>query len=162
MNMMATRIDDVENLANNLGFPRVLNRKGKRIGIGQEMPSVTILVQSELNEESLYRLLSAMVHDYLWALQQKSYHQVNNDNYRFINGSDSNLKIHASEKYLDFNLIVFLCHKAVINFAKPVWCQCQLFGWEQEHLKVLFANAFNSLGIRDDNKFWKSSNIKTG
>ena len=159
---ITTRIDDVEHVALNLGFPKVLNKKNKRIGIGQEMPFITTLVQSELDEESLYRLLSAVIHAHPWALQQLSFRRINNDNYQFVDGSDNDVKIHVLEKNLEFTSVAFLCHEAVINFIKPVWYQCQLLGWDQEDMKSFFESTFNSLGLQDEKRFWRNSDIKSG
>ncbi len=62
------RIDQVEDVALGLGFSRVENQRGERIGIAQQMPSITELVNQNLGEEETYRLLSAVAHAHPWAL----------------------------------------------------------------------------------------------
>ena len=151
---ITSRIDEVEQVALKLGFSRILDKNSKRIGIGQEMPNITSLVQVELDEESLYRILSAIAHAHPWALQQLSFRQINNDNFNFVDGSEDNAKVHTYEKNLDLPFVIFLCHKAVINFTKPVWYQCKLLGWDQKELKEYFETTFASLGIKDEKKFW--------
>ena len=67
------RVDEVEEKALEIGFERVLDKNGKRIGIAMQMPSTTQLVNEILREESSYRLLSAIAHAHPWALQQMSF-----------------------------------------------------------------------------------------
>ena len=71
----SSRIDDVETLALSLGFSRVQDVNGRRIGIGQQLPKMTDLIGSVLHEESTYRLLSAFTHAHSWAIQQLSFNQ---------------------------------------------------------------------------------------
>jgi hypothetical protein len=141
------RIDEVVNITNNLGYPIVKDLRGGITAL--KMPDITTLVITELNEESLYRLSSAMIHDHAWALQQLSFRKVGGDNFQFVDCSESNEKIHALERYLDFDTVTFICKKAVKIFYKPVWYQCQLFGWEYNQLVILFENALNSLSSGD-------------
>ena len=54
------RINEVEQIGLELGFNKVVNKKGKRTGLGQEMPAITEIVIKMLNKELDYRLLSGM------------------------------------------------------------------------------------------------------
>ena len=49
--------------------PPIVNKKGKRLGIGQKMPSATEVVKLMLDEEEMYRLLSAVTHGHDWAIR---------------------------------------------------------------------------------------------
>ena len=69
----AQRIDQVEGVALGLGFSKVENQRKERIGIAQQMPSITDLVNETLGEEETYRLLSAVAHAHSWALQQTKF-----------------------------------------------------------------------------------------
>ena len=63
------RSDEVEQVALKLGYPPIVNKKGKQLGIGQKMPSATEVVKLMLDEEEMYRLLSAVTHGHGWAIR---------------------------------------------------------------------------------------------
>jgi len=128
------RIDKVEQDALQLGFPRVANGKGKRIGIAQQMPSITRIVKIALDEETTYRLLSAMVHAHHWAVQKLSFCRVDE-------GATS-----LVEKNLEPESVAFLCVKVAHAFANPLRLKLQLFGWPAESIESILASAFVSLG----------------
>jgi hypothetical protein len=128
------RIDEVEQDAQELGFPRVTNKKGRRIGIAQQMPPITRIVKIALDEEDTYRLLSAMVHAHHWAVQQLSFRQVD--------GGITSLV----EKHLEPVSVAFLCVKVAYAFANPLWLKLQLFGWPTESIESILDSTFASLG----------------
>jgi hypothetical protein len=64
---LINRIAEVERNALGLGYPLIVNGKGKRIGIAQQMPSITDIIKVTLAEEATYRLMSAMAHGHMWA-----------------------------------------------------------------------------------------------
>ena len=70
------RSDEVEQVALKLGYPPIVNKKGKRLGIGQKMPSATEVVGLMLDEEEMYRLLSAVTHGHGWAIRKLSFSPV--------------------------------------------------------------------------------------
>jgi hypothetical protein len=139
------RISVVEDAALKLGFPQIQNRRGKRIGIAQQMPSTTQLVDEVLGEEATYRLLSAIAHAHHWALQKSSF--------RKIDSKDD----HIFEKNLEPVAAAFLCIKAADSFSKPVWRKCQLFGWDIKRLEGIFSSTYNSLGVNPTGRFWEQS-----
>jgi hypothetical protein len=150
-------IIDVESVALRLGFPKLVNRKGKRSGIGQLMPSVTELVNQELNEEAFYRLTSAMAHAHNWALLQLSFRRVSAESLQFVENTSDNVVVHPLEKNLEPISVAFLCYKAAVNFVKPIWYKCQLFGWNHIQLENLFDAVFNSMGIQETQRCWKDN-----
>ena len=62
------RSDEVEQVALKLGYPPIVDKKGKRLGIGQK-PSATEVVKLMLDKEEMYRLLSAVTHGQGWAIR---------------------------------------------------------------------------------------------
>jgi hypothetical protein len=142
------RIDEVERVALGLGFSREKNRKGKRIGIAQQMPNITDIVAQTLDEEAVYRMLSAMAHAHHWALQQLSFQRVEDGNAYGIEGNADGGSVHLTEKNLEPISIAFLCNKAANTFAKPIWYKCQLFGWDIEYLRGILDSAFTGLGLQ--------------
>lgn len=130
------RIDDVERKALGLGFSRVENRRGERIGIAQRMPSITDVVSFTLEEEFAYRLLSAMAHAHPWALQQLSFRRVDDD---------TDIKLTKSVEPV---VIAYLCEKSARAFSKSIWHKAQLFGWDMERLGNILDATFDNLGVR--------------
>lgn len=140
------RIDEVENEALALGYPRVLSTKNpKRIGIGKQMPARTTLVEMILGDTAPYRLLSAQVHAHPWALQQMSFRQPSSDVTNYF------------EKHLDFDLIAYLCQINVTSFSKALWYKTLLFGWDDKYLENIFKSVFDQLRIPPKNRFWIES-----
>jgi len=67
-----SRLGDIAAVATSLGYKPILDKGGRRVGAGQQMPSVTDLIGTILDEEAHYRLLSAVAHGHHWALQELS------------------------------------------------------------------------------------------
>ena len=65
------RIDEVDHDALKIGFAPIVNKNGKRTGIGESMPSATGVIKLMLDEEFMYRLLSAVTHGHNWALMDR-------------------------------------------------------------------------------------------
>lgn len=146
-----SRIDDIEKLALNLGFLRIEDAKGRRIGIGQQFPKVTDLIGSVLNEEAIYRLLSAFTRAHFWAIQQLSFSKSQE-----INPEDTVFTHNTTyfEKALQPEAVVFLCHKAAYAFARPIWYKAQLYGYELPEFIKMLNNVFDSLRFSTTSRFW--------
>jgi hypothetical protein len=134
------RIDEVEQVAMELGFDKVVDRNGKRIGVGQEMLSITEIVIRMLNKELDYRLLSGMVHAHPWALQ----------NFGFIKGQDNqaifeNVKGAYFEKHLSFDSIFFLCTNCVTSLFQALLTNFNLFGWDAKPLAMVEGDAIKKI-----------------
>lgn len=141
------RIVEVEGVALGIGCPQMLDKKGRRTGATQKMPSVTEIIKISLNEEADYRMLSAIAHGHLWAIQQLSFSPVKNEDD----------KTGTFEKNLEPDSASYLCLKAVRVFARPVWYKSQLFGFDSKRLAEIFDSAFDNLGVNEDNcRFWKA------
>jgi hypothetical protein len=148
------RIEDAEQDALNLGYPKVLDRYGKRIGIGQVMPSVTDIIRDMLDEEATYRLLSAIAHGHHWALSQLGFRLINDNEGENTNWTAVNKSTHLLEKHIEPNSVSYLGLIAVTAFSKSFWCMCQLFGWWNEQSASIFDRLYDSLKIRADLRCW--------
>jgi hypothetical protein len=135
------RIAEVERDALRLGYPSIVNGKGKRNGIAQRMPSITDIINATLNEEATYRLMSAMAHGHMWAYRHLGFKLVDLDGEPTL------------EKHLEPFLVQYLCVKTANTFAKPVWQKGRLFGWDMKEIKAVFATAFADLRSRWDEPF---------
>lgn len=120
------RIAEVEQTALAVGFERLIDRKGKRTGIGQVMPSITAVVGETLDEEAAYRLSSAVTHAHNWALQQLSY--------RVVQASDTPTGLKLLQKVAHPMCFQYLTDRAMKSFTTAVQCKTQLYGWNQELL----------------------------
>jgi hypothetical protein len=150
------RITRAEGVALELGFPKLVDKKGKRIGIGLPMPSSTEIIKTTLNEEGVYRILSAAIHGHLWALQQLSYRRMDEASIRLGGNNKTSAEVHLFEKHLEPFQVVFLCLKASNAFTKAVWYMCQVFGWDLVGLGNILDTAFDIMRVGDDNRFWRN------
>jgi hypothetical protein len=155
------RIDDVEQDALNLGYPKVMDKQGKkRIGIGQSMPSATALVKEVLDKEFEYRLLSAVAHGHQWALIRLGLRLVDQQTIGPNNVSEipqwSAVAQTAGllEQHIRPNDVIYLSVTAATAFTKPFWYACQLFGWDTEGAKNLLERNYKRLYIAEDRRFW--------
>jgi len=148
-----SRIDYVEQLALELGYPKIENDV-KRTGIGQIMPSITEIVKQELDQEAAYRLSSAMIHVHSWAITQLSFKTLE-EAAMVVNGEDGNsFSITALEKHMDPRSVIYLSQNAVIGFTRPIWCHCLLFGWNMDILRNIFNENFDAMNIGENKRFW--------
>jgi hypothetical protein len=149
------RIDQVERDALSLGYRQVRDKNGKRVGIGQKMPSITDVIRDMLDDEGAYRLLSAMAHGHHWALQQLGFRVVNDPK-----GLDdwTNLKssTHLLEKHGDANSVAYLGLTAVRAFTRSFWYMCRFFGWQPKEAEKLLDGLYDNLRIRNELRFWKT------
>lgn len=137
-------IEEIEAMAESLGFAKLRNDKGKRIGIGQVMPSVTEIIRDNLNEEANYRLYSAMAHAHHWAYSQLSFRKTGDTDF------EEN-KAFLMEKYLSLEAVWWLCGNVTRYFAQPTKCRCELYGWDLKQMNIIIDNVFAGIGIRPQN-----------
>jgi hypothetical protein len=138
------RIEEIELIAEGLGFSKLRNRKDERTGIGQVMPSVTEIIRDTLNEESYYRLYSAMAHSHHWAYSQLSYRVVEE---LALQKSDTVLV----EKHLSLELLWWLCVKVAHYFSQPIKYKCELYGFDLESMDTIISDVFKGIGVRPKN-----------
>jgi hypothetical protein len=135
------RIEEIELVAEELGFPKLRNRKDERIGIGQVMPNVTEIISKTLNEESYFRLYSAMAHSHHWAYTQLSYRKVDEMTLQ----EDNTILV---EKHLSVELVWWLCVKVAHYFSQPIKYKCELYGFDLVSMDTIIGNAFKGIGVR--------------
>ncbi len=150
--VVAKRIDEVERIAIQMGYPRVKDSNGRRIGIAQKMPSATELIRLMLDDEAMYRLLSAVAHGHSWAIIQLGFEPVAEDS----GGLDAGgVPVRQFQRALDVNRIAYLGVGAARALAIPVWHQCCYFGWDRERLSPALDSVFDALGAAEAIRFWK-------
>jgi hypothetical protein len=151
---VTARIDAVEQIALNLGYNRIADRNGKRIGVGQVMPSVTEIVRDVFDEEATYRLLSAMAHGHHWALTQLGFRLVD-EGEQNSGGWSIPDTTRILEKNLDPNLAGYICLKALVAFSKSFWCMSRYCGWWNDRTETIFDQACDRMNLRPEFRCWK-------
>ncbi|HMP39233.1 MAG TPA: hypothetical protein PKA05_02540, partial [Roseiflexaceae bacterium] len=132
---MNNRIDEVERDALELGFPQIVNRTGTRIGIAQQMPTITDVIEITLNEEATYRIMSAMAHGHIWAYRHLGFKLVDDEGELTL------------EKHLEPFLVQYLCLQAVQALSKPVLLKGNLLGWDIRNIDSIFVSALADLRV---------------
>lgn len=151
---VCTQLDSLEQMAINLGFSKIANKKGERIGIGQRSPGITNLISLVLGEEANYRLLSAIAHGHYWAILQLSFLPSES---RISNDLEQTFDSVSFEKQLLPEAIAFMCRLAAYVFSRPIWYQAFLYGIELNQFRIMFNRVFDSLRDSDSTKFWNDS-----
>jgi hypothetical protein len=144
------RIDAVEQDVLNLGYPRVLDRNGKRIGFCQQMPSTTDMIDTVLNEGKNYRMLSAIAHGHHWAINGLCYKPVVGDT------DFGGVPAKVFEKTDNLTGIVLLGLCAMKALARPLWNQCHYFGWDSLRLEESLEKVADILQAAPAVRFWRS------
>lgn len=136
------RIDEVEAKARSLGYPVVVNNKGKRNGIGQQMPQTTSLIGHVLGEEEFYRILSAMAHGHNFALIRLGFF-----------APDAS-KPTLLKKGMNSDAAGILLATSADIVAKPIWARSVLLGHDTGRLGSLLLARYREIGLADSRHFW--------
>jgi hypothetical protein len=154
LDALEQRIDAVEQTAIALGYPRIHNSKGKRMGIGQRMPGATEIIKLVLDEEEMYRLLSAVAHGHSWAIMQLGFKPVN----VAADAADiAGIGVKCFEKQVFVNGMAYLGLGAAKAFAKALWHLWSYMGWDRASLTVLLDSVFDQLQAKACARFWRST-----
>ena len=145
------RSDEVAQDALKLGFDPIFNKKGKRTGIGERMPSATEVIKLMLDEEFMYRFFSAIAHGQSWALRPIILGFVPEGNP--IQGIGEG-HVTMFEKIVNVDCLALFGVTMTSAFAKPVWHQCNYAGWDKERLIGVLDSTFDKLGAAPTERFW--------
>ena len=146
------RIDDVEQVALSIGYAPVVNSKGKRIGIGQQMPSATEVIELMLNGEKTYRLLSAVAHGHQWAIRKLAFKPAGTEEGKL---HAMGVPIQGFEKTVNIEFLAHFGLFAAVALAKPLWYQCRYYAWDEPRLTALLDGTFDKLQAAQSARFWR-------
>ena len=150
------RLDHIVAVANTLGYAPVNDRRGRVCGAGRHMPSVTDLVGEMLQEEVLYRLLSAVAHGHHWAIHQLSFTKAPQfDTVSAISGT----KLTGLTKGANIDSMALLILVAASTFARAVWYKALYLGWDRDLLRTLLEERFDRLGAADHLRCWRIDSV---
>jgi hypothetical protein len=141
------RMNKVENDAVSLGYPKLIDKKGKTNGIAKQMPTITELINTTLDRESEYRMLSGVAHGHHWAIHQTGF--------KVIDAPGSGGSEKALEKSVNPDFVLFAACVAVTSFAKLNWNLWRLYGWNLNELETLLEKTFDELHYTAAIRFWK-------
>ncbi|MFA4873682.1 MAG: hypothetical protein WC659_07200 [Patescibacteria group bacterium] len=142
------RIDDIEALALNLGFSKVLDRNGKRIGIGQQKPKITELVGNQFDFGKLYPVFSSIAHCDSIIVSQIATSTIGNY------GSEGIIKQRAVPRKIQQDLLA----NAVAIYTRGVWMHVVQFGYDVAQTTVILEKYFDEIMLADNNeiRFWRT------
>jgi len=146
---LTKRLGELEELASTLGYPPVVDRKGKRIGAGTKVPPATELAQALLGEGGMYRLLSAVAHGHFWAIQQLSFELLPEDP-----AAAHTAGYRAMTKVVKPAGLLYLSLGAATAFGRACWNLSRYSGWDRDRIIRILATAFDRLGASEKARFW--------
>ena len=142
----------LENDAAALGITAVTDRKGKRIGIGEKMPAATEIIKLMLDEECAYRLLSAMAHGHVRAIQQVGFRTTAGP----MVTSSQGVQVTAMEKSSgSVQGYAFLVLRAAKSLALPLWNRTLYLGWDKGRLAAILESVYDEFSAQTSIRFWR-------
>ena len=134
------RIDEVGQDARETGYAPIA-----------KMPSATDVIKLMLDEESMYRLLSAVTHGHNWALMALGLTCApEGDPSPDVGG----VSVAMFEKTVNVTNLALSGLTMARAFAKPVWDQCNYAGWDKERLIGVLDSTFDELLAKPTERFW--------
>lgn len=147
------RIEKVEADAMALGFPKMVDGRGSRIGIGRLMPSKTDLIDEVFKKAETYRLLSALAHGHDWAIQAMSFRVVPDMK---VEPAGDGVHLNVIEKAISPNALAYLGILAAEVLSRPIWFQAIYYGWDNRPLVDIFERNFDCMGASKQVRCWQS------
>lgn len=148
------RLQELVVLAASLEYAPVTDPQGRLCGAGQPMPSVTEVIAEMLEEEGLYRLLSAVAHGHHWAVQQLSFEKAP---YFDSLNTTSGVMLTGLTKATNIVGLASIALAAAAAFARVAWYQTTYMGWDQAKVRTVLDRHFDHLGATDDLRFWHAA-----
>jgi hypothetical protein len=141
------KIDDLANdaIANGLSVGR--NKRGEIIWVGMAKPGATSMIADVLNDEWLYRLLSAVAHGQNWALRHIGYSEVLEDP---TDGSSLLKKREFPEAVLLVSL------HGMLALSRLIWNTIGYRETDRLPFEELLENTMDRLGLTISLRFWRN------
>lgn len=148
INEIEERIGTIETIAINLGYDLVLDRRNRRIGIGQIKPNITALVERQFSGEKLYRMFSGMAHSNYSTLTALSFTK---PDFRNKGGA-------VIQRAVPTELHLSLLSYAGKIYAKCLWLKTKQFGFDAAKMAILLEEFYDVLELPDtnENRFWRT------
>lgn len=144
---------ETEESAVDMGFSKVKDKHGKRIGIGQIMPSATELIDNTLSEAAAYRILSSVSHGHTWAITRLCYISESKEGSQSAIGG---IPVNYVRKAIHVDRTIWLGFIGARALSRVVWYEFTLRGRAKQELKGLLERTFDHLRAPADSRFWRS------
>jgi hypothetical protein len=143
---VTAKLDRLEKKAVGLGYPQFRDKKGRRDTVGCRRPTMTDLLESELDFGGAYRPLSALAHGDAIALMQIGF-----------SGVERVGDVAFVRKSVPTQFLRDFLASATLLYARPVWYHVVQFGRDRESACQLLETAANDLSIADSSevRFWR-------
>ena len=138
-----TRIMYLRGQAKELGLDEKKNKRGKFIGFGSGLPTISNRIASIFNAKWEYTMLSAAAHG---------------NSYTFFGLSTQREQTKDGpilKPYLKPYHALYLISRVVEWSASTAWTQFSLFGWDLNKLQAIMENEYNRIGINKEMRFWR-------
>jgi hypothetical protein len=142
------RIDEIDAIAAQLGYPPVNDKKGRRISIDHYKPSITDLVDQQFDLEKVYRIFSGVAHCDIVTASQLGF--------KMLEPSPSGGLVKRLAVNRDLQRL--LLANAVAVYARPVWLEIVQYGRDITAAARALEEAYHACGLddRSDIRFWRS------
>jgi len=146
------RIDALEATVVALGYPACRDKNGKRNGLCEVMPNATDMIENVLKEGGTYRLLSSVAHGHHMGILPLGYE---------IAGSAKTVggvNVQGFVRTDNFAGYAWLGMCVLKSIARPLWNQCQYFGWDWLKLEEIIEDSADKLHAArtTDVRYWRT------
>jgi len=141
--------EQLATVAQSFGCQITRDKKGVIKAIGVPQYSATSVIGDELGEALEYRNLSAVAHGHSWAIHKLCYQRV--DELEIAIGGNEAIAIIKTFNAMHAHNIAAT---AFTSMSKPLWNMSLYSGWDQRNLKEIIERAANSLGVKQECRFW--------
>jgi hypothetical protein len=135
-------MDELEQQAARVGAPVVRDKHGRRISVGEVMPSKTDCIADVFGSEILYRLVSAVAHSQSSAVVELGFVAQDPD------------VLTLMKKGMAPNAAIVLLVTAAEALGRPSWAKARLFGLNTARLAVILERHFKDMQIKEARFFW--------
>lgn len=118
------------------------------------MPNATEMIRDVLNDEWLYRLLSAVAHGHHWAIVQLGFQDATQQTGPI---SVSGISVKPLAKKVHVDGIVLLGLHGFLALARLMWNNCQYNGWDLLCLEEIFEEVADRIQANANVRFWRNA-----
>ena len=137
-----SQVDVLRRRARALGIIEKLDRKGRFLGFGHGVQSISSRIEDAFGVSEDYSQLSASAHAETWAILHLGSQVEVTHPPRAVPG----LSPHQA---------MYLIIKPTDWIARGLWAYYQLFGWDLDEGKAMLEAAYDEVGLRHELRFWR-------
>ena len=147
------RLAAIENEAIGMGYKQFRNRKNAIYAIGVKMPGATNMIRDVLNDEWMYRLLSAVAHGHHWAIIQLGFKDATAKAGPL---NVSGIALTPLDKKVCVDGIVLLGLHGMLAFSRLIWNKSRYNGLNLLQIEEIFEDVADTLKAKPSVRFWRS------